>query len=165
MLRCSTGPAAAGDSHSIAQSFADGPVANLSNSHSHEPPNLLPLREIGDRRLRMAQADAEMTYGEHPGKYYSWIVMNAPLYVNWVRTQPNPDEQLVKLIRFADNAIRDGIPTETRLRDISNDTMGLVPGKNVRVDYVPLSSLHRQRRDIGPSLLHRFFQVGPVGGV
>ena len=73
----------------------------------------------------MAQADAEMTYGEHPGKYYSWIVMNAPLYVNWVRTQPNPDAQLVNLIRFADNAIRDGIPTETRLRDISNDTMGL----------------------------------------
>ena len=91
---------------------------------SHEPPDRLPLKAVRDRRLRMAQ-DAEMTYGEHPGKPYSWIVMNAPMYVNWARTQPNPDDELVNLIRFADNAIGQGIPTETRLRDISNDTMGL----------------------------------------
>ena len=73
----------------------------------------------------MAQPDAEMTYGEHKGYPYSWICMNRPLYVSWARTQPNPDAQLVNMIRFADNAIRDGIPTETRLGDINNDRISL----------------------------------------
>ena len=73
----------------------------------------------------MAQPDAEMTYGEHKGHPYSWICMNRPMYVTWARTQPNPDVQLVNMIRFADNANGQGIPTETRLGDINNDRISL----------------------------------------
>ena len=66
-----------------------------------------------------------MTYGEHKGYSYSWICMNRPLYVNWARTQPNPDAQLVNMIHFADNALGQGIPGETLLGDINNDRISL----------------------------------------
>ena len=73
----------------------------------------------------MAEPDAQMTYGEYTGFPYSWIMMNRPHYVTWARTQPNPDEQLIKLIRFADNANGHGIPTETLLADVNNDRISL----------------------------------------
>ena len=73
----------------------------------------------------MAEPDAEMTYGEYFGFTYSWIMMNRPHYVTWARTQPKPDAQLVNMIHFADNAIGQGIPIETRLGDINNVRISL----------------------------------------
>ena len=73
----------------------------------------------------MAAPDAEMKYGEYFGFTYSWIVLNRPHYVAWARTQPDPENQLTELIRFADNANGQGIPTVTLLADINNDKISL----------------------------------------
>ena len=66
-----------------------------------------------------------MTYGRYTGRTYSWIVMNRPHYVTWARTQPDPDKLLVGLMAFADESNDQGIPTDTGLADVNNDTISL----------------------------------------
>jgi hypothetical protein len=42
-----------------------------------------------------------MQYGVHGGKTFDSIVEKYPNYINWIRTEPNPDKHLTDLVEYA----------------------------------------------------------------